>query len=204
MANFNWAYKNLAGYEGGYVNDVHDMGGETVCGIARKYWPNWCGWELVDTLKAQKKEVNKELAEGSELVEMVEEFYKTNYWEPIKGDKIESQPVANELLEQAVHMGITVAVCHLQTTLNVVYDVVQKNAGEDVLIAIDGIFGSKTLGRLKKLLHRGLEKFIVNYLNGLQFIYYNNHYNRRYLRGWLKRVEINKTLEVSSGEDNII
>ena len=38
MANFEEAYKKTSDFEGGYVNDEDDAGGETYRGIARNFW----------------------------------------------------------------------------------------------------------------------------------------------------------------------
>lgn len=38
-------------FEGGWVNDPDDPGGETVIGVCRKYWPKFSGWPIVDSLK---------------------------------------------------------------------------------------------------------------------------------------------------------
>ena len=48
MADFATAYAPLAGFEGGWCNVQGDSGGETYAGIARRYWPDWPGWKLID------------------------------------------------------------------------------------------------------------------------------------------------------------
>ena len=42
----------------------------------------------------------------SHLQALVKEFYKTNFWTPIWGDKINNQKVANDLYDTAVNMGV--------------------------------------------------------------------------------------------------
>ena len=51
MADFTKAYALTAAYEGGYVDDPEDAGGETYRGISRRYHPSWQGWQIIDTLK---------------------------------------------------------------------------------------------------------------------------------------------------------
>ena len=51
MANFQQAFQHTAAAEGGYSNNPKDKGGETYRGIARKYWPDWAGWIIVDEYK---------------------------------------------------------------------------------------------------------------------------------------------------------
>ena len=51
MAEFDISFQKVLSYEGGYVNDPDDPGGETYKGIARKMNSKWDGWVLVDLLK---------------------------------------------------------------------------------------------------------------------------------------------------------
>ena len=70
MANFEQAIDPVLTSEGyiqkygksGYVNDKDDAGGETIAGIARKFWPNEAIWLLVDA--AKKKAGIPELISG--------------------------------------------------------------------------------------------------------------------------------------------
>jgi hypothetical protein len=39
------------GYEGEWVNDPDDRGGETYRGISRVHWPKWAGWAIIDAEK---------------------------------------------------------------------------------------------------------------------------------------------------------
>jgi lysozyme family protein len=109
MANYNSSIKKILKHEGGYVNDPVDNGGETYKGIARKFWPKWIGWKFVD---AQRNEKNfpKILYTISGLNDMVFAFYKTNFWDKIGGDAIESQEIADLLVDSAVNEGIVPAI----------------------------------------------------------------------------------------------
>ena len=51
MAQFEPAFEKTMKFEGGYANNPADRGGETYRGIARKIWPGWNGWPLVDAAK---------------------------------------------------------------------------------------------------------------------------------------------------------
>jgi len=105
MADFITAYNRTGKFEGGYVNDPNDNGGETYFGIARKSHPNWEGWSIIDS---QKKKVGfpKNLSDKrSSLVTLEQKFYKTNYWDIVWGDKIKNQFVANDMYDTAVNMG---------------------------------------------------------------------------------------------------
>lgn len=48
---FQKAFKVVKKWEGGYVNDPDDYGGETYCGITRRYNPTWFGWHLIEKHK---------------------------------------------------------------------------------------------------------------------------------------------------------
>ena len=107
MAEFLIAYKITAGNEGGYVNDPHDSGGETYCGISRVNFPHWKGWATIDLYKSQGK-VHYNVV-FPELANLVHEFYKTNFWDPIDGDNIDDQDVANDAYDMAVNSGVGAA-----------------------------------------------------------------------------------------------
>ena len=106
MADFSIAYKRTKIFEGGYVNDPQDAGGETYKGVSRRANPNWQGWGIID---AAKKEQNfpKNLNGNSALELLVENLYRSNYWNAVWGDKITNQTVANDMFDTAVNMGVS-------------------------------------------------------------------------------------------------
>ncbi|MCL2029533.1 MAG: hypothetical protein FWG97_03875 [Deltaproteobacteria bacterium] len=50
--SFDRVYKQTKEFEGGYVDDPLDAGGETFRGISRKNHPKWPGWPLISQAKA--------------------------------------------------------------------------------------------------------------------------------------------------------
>ncbi len=118
MADFKKAYAQTAKNEGGYSNDPVDAGGETWRGIARKKNPGWKGWAIVDKYRHQV-EFKRFLEQDVELQLRVLAFYKAEFWDKIKGDKIDSQDVANSIYDSAVNMGVTAAVKLAQRSLNI-------------------------------------------------------------------------------------
>lgn len=103
MADFKTAFDITNGNEGGYSNDPNDHGGETYAGITRKNFPNWKGWTIVDS--------HKPIHAGSiindiSLKELTQEFYRRNFWEPLKGDEIQNQELANQVYDFAVNAGV--------------------------------------------------------------------------------------------------
>jgi len=109
MANFEEAYKRTCRFEGGYSNDKNDSGGETYKGISRKNNPKWSGWSIIDSCK-KKSNFPKILDYNDKLQSLVKDCYRSNYWEPISGDKIENQKVANDLYDTAVNMGVATSI----------------------------------------------------------------------------------------------
>ena len=102
MANFNEAFEKILRFEGGYVNDKSDSGGETKYGISKKAFPN------VDIK-------NLTLNEAKEI-------YKKVYWDKIKGDEINNQKIAEIIFDTAINMGISTAAKLAQKILNVKQD----------------------------------------------------------------------------------
>lgn len=115
MADFGIAYGRTSENEGGYAHHLKDRGGETFHGIARRYWPMWNGWELIDAHRskfprdihspASWRKVDKILEAEPRLKELVRRFYRVNFWDDIEGDRIDSQEVANILYDWAVNSG---------------------------------------------------------------------------------------------------
>ena len=109
MANFDIAFKRTAQFEGGYVYDPDDNGGETYAGISRKANPKWVGWKTIDAAK-KKSNFPKNLKSDIILQTQVKTLYKTNYWNTIWGDKITNQDVANDLYDTGVNMGVAMSI----------------------------------------------------------------------------------------------
>jgi lysozyme family protein len=129
MAEFKPAYHRTAKSEGGWNHVAGDRGGETYKGIARKFWPEWPGWKLVDAAKPLK---HNQVIKSSALDQLVMDFYKKNFWDPVQGDQLRFQDFANELYDMAVNSGTSTAI-----------KTAQKAAG----IAVTGKIDSLTLAK---------------------------------------------------------
>jgi lysozyme family protein len=117
MAEYIIAKNKTGGNESGYANNLKDRGKETYCGISRLNWPKWSGWVLIDGAKSQDgfpqdlhdrrnwKIIDSYLSKIPRLMELVNIFYKTNFWDTICGDLISSQDVANTLYDWEVNSG---------------------------------------------------------------------------------------------------
>lgn len=109
MANFEIAYKRTSKFEGGYVYDPNDNGGETYAGISRRFNPKWPGWKTIDAAK-KKSGFPKNLKTDATLQKQVRDLFRVNYWNPIWGDKISNQGVANEIYDFSVNAGVATSI----------------------------------------------------------------------------------------------
>jgi lysozyme family protein len=107
MADFKKAFEKVLKFEGGYVNDKSDSGGETKYGISKKAYPG------IDI--------------KSLTLEDAKAIYKKFYWDKIKADEIKSQKIAELIFDTAVNMGVRRAVKIAQTCLGVKVDGIVGN-----------------------------------------------------------------------------
>lgn len=168
--------KRVIEIEGGYVNDPSDSGGETKYGItaavARK---NGFTGEMKDFPYSKAFEI-----------------YEKRYWSSLRLDEIIKMngPLAMELFDTAVNMGVGRSGSFLQRCLNVL-----NNEGKDYAdLSVDGVVGAKTLTALTvyrdKRRDEGM-KILVDMLNCLQGAFYvtlaeKRQKDERFIYGWFK------------------
>lgn len=193
MEDFNIAYDITRKTEGGWHNasgiNSADKGGETFKGIARKFWPTWKGWVIIDALKQKPGFPGTAVADPT-LNQLVREFFKLNFWDPLRLSQIKSQAIKNELFDTAVNTGINPAGRMLQRSLNYL-NRNQKNWKD---IEVDGKIGPQTLLTLAGMSESD-QRHVFNLLNILQGAHYVGILDRdrgqeEFIRGWLDRVEI--------------
>lgn len=104
MANFLEAFSRTEKNEGKdiWTKIDGDSGGETWSGISRKANPTWGGWKILDQIRGKKS--GQKIA-TPELEALKQHLYHTRYWNPIWGDKIKNQKVANDLYDTGVNVG---------------------------------------------------------------------------------------------------
>lgn len=174
MANFKEAYDITAKYEGGYVNDPADAGGETIFGVARNAWPNLNMWNILDEYKKQGlrgKDLEAKCKSNHDFISEVETVYHTQYWFKIWGDKIENQKSANAIYDFAVNTGTQRAIKYAQIASG---------------CKADSIMGNGTLVAINSC------KDFTNKYADLRCRFYNNlaknrPSNQKFLKGWLAR-----------------
>jgi lysozyme family protein len=184
--NFLAALAATLKHEGVYNADRLDPGGETFMGISRRYWPTWAGWRKIDEwLLADRPEMD--------LTTDVREFYYTQFWCRFQGDKVAaiSPPVACELFDTAVNLGLSDAVRFFQTAMNM------QNRYQQLYpdLRVDGQLGQKTINTLERYLGNGgptkraeNENILLNCMNGEQYVAYKSNPQHEYFRGWFGRV----------------
>jgi lysozyme family protein len=201
MADFRISYKITKNIEGGYHNgqgdNAHDKGGETFKGIARKFWPNWPGWTLIDALKSSSGFPGTAL-ESNEIQELVLAFYKKEFWDVNNLDQVRSQAIANEVFDTGVNMGTRIAAIFLQRSVNYL-NRDQRNFRN---ISIDGAIGPISLTTVNRL-NQVDTRHLFNLMNILQGSRYIDIIDRDttqevFIRGWLERVEQMRSGEVSA------
>jgi len=116
MASFEKAFVKTIKYEGGYVNNPNDKGGETYMGVSRKYHPNLHMWEIIDDLKKQfkGKTLNDMLRNNTVVQNDVKSVYKNGYWIPLDLDSMHSQSVANQFFDNAINCGVKATIKIMQ------------------------------------------------------------------------------------------
>ena len=164
MADFTPAFEAMIHDEGGYqlTETAGDRGGQTYAGIARKMNPDWIGWSLVD-----RREF------GASLTSMVRDFYRAKFWNPIRGDEINEQAIAETIFNFAVNTGLGPAV-----------KLAQVIAGATP----DGAIGAKTVELLNQCTAKG---FVASYALA-KIRRYSDICNRdrsqsKFLLGWINR-----------------
>lgn len=176
MANYKEAVKKVMRSEGGYVNDRDDPGGETYIGVTRVNHSNWEGWTTIDIIRGESsghRDFKQNLKGCTELTEMVEKFYKTYYWDTIKGDYIENQDVADCIFDFGVNGGV-------RTSSKIAQTVVGSRA--------DGVIGRNTLAAISAI---EPEKFVMSFtllrIARYAAICRRRPTSKKYLLGWINR-----------------
>jgi lysozyme family protein len=163
MADFAPAFEKMIRDEGGYklTNIPGDRGGMTYAGIARKPNPQWAGWEFVDQ------------QDFGSATELVRNFYKSNFWDRIRGDEIANQAIAETIFNFSVNTGIGVAV---------------KLAQLIVGTAPDGAVGPKTLERLNICTEKNfLPAYALAKISRYAQICNKDRSQSKFLLGWVNR-----------------
>ena len=165
MAEFTPAFEEMIRNEGGYIlhNVAGDRGGYTYAGVARRFHPDWPGWQYIDSEDRQ----------NPALFDCVKQFYQKHFWDRLRADDIDDQRIAETLFDFAVNAGLGTAAKLAQTILGV---------------KADGIIGPETIGKLN---HYPANEFLYRYAMA-KVARYAEIVNRdsrqsKFLLGWINR-----------------
>jgi lysozyme family protein len=189
MSNFENAVNFILKNEGGYSNDEADSGGETYMGISRKYNPMWEGWEIIDGAKENYSSASrwfKEELDKYNIKEKVINFYKKNYWDPLRLSNIKINKVATKILDMSVNLGIPRTASIVQMCVNM--------CGFNEL-KLDNIIGSNTINLLNSVTEKDGGDLLLKLLTLQQgHIYMKicqlNSSQEKFIRGWINRLKI--------------
>ena len=105
MKNFDQCLKIVLQFEGGYVDDPNDPGGETNLGVTKNVWKEWVNRPV-------------EIGEMRQLTpELVAPLYRVKYWDAIKADDL---PSGLDLcaFDCAVNQGVNRSIKFLEQSVN--------------------------------------------------------------------------------------
>jgi len=179
--SFSKAMIQVKRSEGGYVCDPDDPGGETYCGVSRRFFPRWNGWKEIDRLKKAIGPIKTNTIFGSNmsLSADVQNFYLKYFWKKLRCDQIKNPILAEHLFDCGINLGKKSAVKLFQNCLCTYVK------GEAVIV--DGLIGKQTIGALDRMPSEFVN-YLVQYRIG---VYFQKCYKKpvkfKYLRGWCLR-----------------
>lgn len=189
--NFHRMMRYMLNWEGRILEyDPDDPGGMTCCGICKAAFPNWKGWRLVDTTKANNREYAKiALVDGSPLMNAVLEQYHA-LWTKYELDNYDFM-ISMEIMDQVVNPGPFAMATNGQKILNAMN--YENKYGVD--LAVDGSWGKLSKQRLAQVIADGKGLNFAIAMNCEQGYYYRNlttknSKKRKWYAGWLKRCEL--------------
>ena len=180
---FDIIFKRTCEFEGVYSDEPTDPGGETYSGISRRSWPNWKGWDIVDKYKklyGTGSKFKAAIVKDTVLQSAIKEFYKEEFWDKCKGDKIGGK-IGQAVFDFAVNAGTSVAQSILQKSVNVFLKYADLKA-----ISEDGIIGLISLNAIASL---NPEQLLDEYLWQRVHWYGTRSASLRetYMSGWVER-----------------
>ena len=151
--------------------------GWTFMGVYQGAFPNLDLWKIIRQKMQQyngdMKLVGSMLYNNATVREMIQAFYKKEFWDKARLDEVVSQQIANEIFVAGVNMGMKKAVM-----------LAQKLVG----VPADGVMGPKTLAAINKFDDVAFdEMYDVLETEHYERIIANNPSKRIYAKGWRNR-----------------
>lgn len=180
MANVNDLAPLILKWEGGFVNDPKDRGGATNMGVTLNTWKS-VGYDKNGDKKIDVKDLKLLSKE-----DVVKKVLKPYYWDKWRADEINSQSIANILVDWVYTSG-KYGITKVQAMLN---------------LKPDGVVGNKTLSAINDYPNqRQLFQRIKNErLAFIDRIVKNNTSQRRFMKGWKNRVNSFKYFDGGDGK----
>ena len=183
MNRFDECVNVVIGFEGGYVNDKDDKGGETNYGITDS------------TLNSAKTKgwIPFNVTIQNIKLEHAKIIYRKGYWDAVQADSL-PHPLDLIMFDSAVNHGPNAAVKLLQKSLNALLPYTE--------LVVDGIIGPLTMRAVNDYVGLGITPGLhpnsnIRYLcidvlmNRIELylsIVTNNKSQDKFLKGWLNRV----------------
>lgn len=171
-ANFEKALAQTLKNEGvvngktGYVNSIHDKGGETNYGIT----------------KAKARECGYKGKMCDIPFNTVKEIYYNEYWKKTNAQNIANFNISFLLFDFAVNTGVKNAVKKLQIAINKTID---------SKLIIDGVFGAETKKQINNCYCKNREKFQNIFIAEILGYYTSLAKFNIFGKGWINRVANN-------------
>ncbi len=183
MNRFDECVNVVVGFEGGYVNDPADKGGETNYGIT------------ASTLNSAKTKgwIPFNVTIQNIKIEHAKIIYRKGYWDVVQADSL-PHPLDLIMFDSAVNHGPNAAVKLLQKSLNALLRYTE--------LKVDGIIGPLTLRAVNDYVGLGSTPgtppdsnirylcvdVLLNRVELYLSIVLNNKSQEKFLKGWLNRV----------------
>lgn len=166
MADVTKLAPHILKWEGGFINDPDDLGGATNKGVTIKTYTffRWRKHQSTPTIDDLKNISDEEFTA----------ILKEMYWDACRADRIESQSVANAIVDWAWNSGTVTAAKELQKALGVTVDGVIGNV---TLSAINSIDAETMFDLVQKTRIAYLERICVS-----------RPANKKFMKGWMNRV----------------
>ena len=166
MADVTKLIPHILKFEGGFVNDPDDLGQETNKGVTYKTY------KLYRKRKGLPEPTIEDLKNLSD--EEFTDILKTMYWDSCLGDRIESQSVANAIVDWAWNSGTRTAVKEVQQILGVEDDGI---LGYITLAAINSRSPLPLFGAIQTARKFYIERICIA-----------RPKNKKYYKGWVNRI----------------
>ncbi len=165
MADVNKLIPFILRWEGGFCNDPNDLGGATNKGVTFKTYKSYC------------RTIGKPIPSIGDLRRLTDEEFteilKQMYWDVCKADFIESQSVANAIVDWAWNSGTVTAIKEIQKELGLKDDGI---IGNITLSAINSHSPLPLFGRIKRKRIGYIERICEKRPTNMKF--YNGWINR--------------------------